>query len=160
MSIDLSDLLLYLDDTTIGSLLIKDFRIEQFVLKDGTLKLTDLDDLDGRMKSCTTDLDCIIGGSSINVSVPCRYRRCQNYSRMLNMYNLNKNFFDYSLNFDNPAWIAKDLKAIAKRITAFKIGLTDLWKELNRIAWNIRSGIYEEKFIDAGKPQFETKSLL
>ena len=160
MSIDLSDLLLYLDDTTIGSLLIKDFRIEQLVLKDGTLKLTDLDDLDGRKKSCKTDLDCIIGGSSINVTVPCKYRRCQNYSRMLNMYNLNKIFFDYSLNFDNPVWVAKDLKAIAKRIAAFNIGLTDVWKELNRIAWNIRSGLYEENFINTGKTRSETKSLL
>ena len=145
------DLLIYLDDTSIGSLLIKDFRIEQLVLKDGTLKLTDLDDLDGRKKTCRTHHDCFIGGVTVNTTVPCKYQRCQGYSKTLNLYNFYKIFLDYSLYFDNPVWISEDLKAIAKRLAAFRISLQDLQTELKRVVRNLKRGIYEENFIHAGK---------
>jgi len=151
ISIDLVDLLIYLDDTSIGSLLIKDFRIEQLVLKDGTLKLTDLDDLDGRKKTCRTEYDCLIGGPTVNTTVPCKYQRCQGYSKTLNLYNFYKVFLDYSLYFDNPVWISEDLKAIAKRVAAFRISVQDLQTELNRVVWYIKSGMYEDKFIHAAR---------
>ena len=158
ISLDLTDLLIYLDDTTIGSLLIKDFRIEQLILKDGTLKLTDLDDLDGRRKLCKTDRDCTVGGLRLNTTLPCKYQRCENYSKTLNLYNLNKIFLDYSLNFDNPAYVSEDLKALAQRLAAFNIGLVELWRELNRVAWKIKSGIYAKRFINAGKSHLESIS--
>ena len=152
------DLLLYLDDTIIGSILIKDFRIEQLVFKDDTLKLTDLDDFDGRKKFCQTDEDCLVGSAILNTTVPCKYQRCQNYSTTLNLYNLYKIFLDYSLNFDNPVWISEDLKSIAKRIAAFEVGLKDLWRELNRVARNVRKGIYAKKYIRKGKIQLESNN--
>ena len=149
-----------MDDTSIGSLLIKDFRIEQLVLKDGTLKLTDLDDLDGRKKTCRTEYDCLIGGPTVNTTVPCKYQRCQGYSKTLNLYNFYKIFLDYSLYFDNPVWISEDLKAIAKRVAAFRISVQDLQTELNRVVWYIKSGMYEDKFIHAGRSWFRNQCLL
>ena len=115
------------------------------------LKLTDLDDADGRKKPCKTRKDCFVGGILGNTTLDCVNQICRNFSATSNLYNLYKHILDYTLNYDNPKWLADDLKAIATRIKEFRVGLQDLLAELKRIAWKIKKGIYSREFLRSGE---------
>ena len=59
--IQLADLLHYLEHSPIGSVLIRDFKLTQFILVDDTLlKLGDLDDLEGMEPKCQRNSDCLV----------------------------------------------------------------------------------------------------
>ncbi|KAK6636321.1 hypothetical protein RUM43_009980 [Polyplax serrata] len=72
--LDLSQLLVYLANSPLGSVAINDFQRQQFVLCDNTLKLTDLDDLSIEEPRCNTSVQC---------SEKC-IESCENYNGILN----------------------------------------------------------------------------
>lgn len=47
-----------------GSTAISDFRDEQFVLVDGSLKLSDVDDLSSTEPDCNENMQCLVNGKS------------------------------------------------------------------------------------------------
>jgi len=55
-----------MSDTQYGSMSMNDFRRQQFVLVDGTLKLSDVDDTGFEDPVCTTTKDCTVIFSSAN----------------------------------------------------------------------------------------------
>ena len=57
-----------LNTTPYGSMSMNDFRRQQFVLVDGVLKLSDVDDAGFEDPSCTEDEDCTIVFTSSNMS--------------------------------------------------------------------------------------------
>ena len=57
-AIELADLLDYLEHSPAGSMIIGDFKLGQFILVDGTIKLGDLDDLSATEPECKND--CIV----------------------------------------------------------------------------------------------------
>ena len=57
---DVGKILKLLAHSPLGPVLMKDFRREQFVIVDGSLKLSDVDDVVVGDPYCTTAKDCII----------------------------------------------------------------------------------------------------
>jgi hypothetical protein len=69
ISYGLSKLLHYLAHSPYGSVILTDFRRQQFVLIDGDLKLTDLDDMGFTEPFCMVDTDCEQYYSTANVTL-------------------------------------------------------------------------------------------
>eukprot|EP00795_Rhopilema_esculentum_P010685 gene10685-19453_t len=147
MAIHLVELLIYLDQSPLGPLVIKDFRIEQLVIKDDVIKLSDLDDIDGRHQSCQSRNDCFVGGAITNSTLPCTNNRCTNFASTINLYNLYKIFLDYSFNYENPRLIGTELKLIADEIVSFRIDLKTLLDKLQRVTWRIQKGVFARELI-------------
>lgn len=62
-------LLQYLANSPYGSVVLNDFRRQQFVLVNGEPKLSDIDDMGFGEPSCSTDHDCQHYYSSVNVTL-------------------------------------------------------------------------------------------
>ena len=77
MCLGIARLLRFLAHSPIGSLLIRDFKLSQFILVDGEIKLTDFDDVDNEEPECLTNKDCIVRGTKGNKTLQCDRRRCR-----------------------------------------------------------------------------------
>lgn len=81
-------LLHYLAHSPLGSVTLLDFRPRQFVIVDGELKVTDLDDASIEESSCTSNSDCFMEFPARNFTLPCSVEgRCQNMNEKRNLYN-------------------------------------------------------------------------
>ena len=69
--LSLGRLLHHLAHSPLGSVTLLDFRPRQFVLVDGELKVTDLDDARVEETPCTGDADCILEFPARNFTLPC-----------------------------------------------------------------------------------------
>lgn len=58
----MAELLHYFHNSPIGSIRIGDFKRDQFRLINGTVKISDLDDLTVEEQSCDVASDCLIMG--------------------------------------------------------------------------------------------------
>eukprot|EP00794_Sanderia_malayensis_P015910 gene15910-17510_t len=151
MSLDLIDLMLFFETSPLGALHMKDFRIDQFVLANGKIKLTDLDDIDGRQKQCSSTSECFVGGRTTNKTLPCEDGLCSGYVTMSNLYHLDKVFLDYSLNYDNPEWLKDDLKVISQKVKSFLVGFEGLRAEVQGVVENIKNGVYSRRIVEIGR---------
>ncbi|XP_041476031.1 extracellular tyrosine-protein kinase PKDCC-like [Lytechinus variegatus] len=64
---DLADALVILEYSPIGSVDIGDFKLNQFILIDGRLKVGDLDDMSTQEKPCIKSRDCSILGETSGI---------------------------------------------------------------------------------------------
>ncbi|NXS07359.1 PKDCC kinase, partial [Neodrepanis coruscans] len=81
-------LLHYLAHSPLGSVTLLDFRPRQFVIVDGELKVTDLDDASIEESSCTSNSDCFMEFPARNFTLPCSVEgRCQSMNEKRNLYN-------------------------------------------------------------------------
>ncbi|KAI8496479.1 hypothetical protein Bbelb_257780 [Branchiostoma belcheri] len=83
IAIDLAGLLDYLEHSPMGSLLMADFKVEQFVWVGGKVKLTDLDDVSNVERKCMVNSDCQIDRK--DVGVPCANGSCNGLNAKHNM---------------------------------------------------------------------------
>uniref|UniRef100_A0A8C3HQQ4 Extracellular tyrosine-protein kinase PKDCC n=1 Tax=Chrysemys picta bellii TaxID=8478 RepID=A0A8C3HQQ4_CHRPI len=97
-------LLHYLAHSPLGSVTLLDFRPRQFVIVDGELKVTDLDDASIEESSCTSNRDCFIEFPARNFTLPCSVEgRCRNMNEKRNLYNAYRFFFTYLLPHSAPS---------------------------------------------------------
>ncbi|NXT12954.1 PKDCC kinase, partial [Prunella fulvescens] len=97
-------LLHYLAHSPLGSVTLLDFRPRQFVIVDGELKVTDLDDASVEESSCTSNSDCFMEFPARNFTLPCSVEgRCQNMNEKRNLYNAYRFFFTYLLPHSAPS---------------------------------------------------------
>ncbi|KAL8185332.1 UNVERIFIED_CONTAM: hypothetical protein K2H54_047071 [Gekko kuhli] len=81
-------LLHYLAHSPLGSVTLLDFRPRQFVIVDGELKVTDLDDASIDETSCTSNRDCFMEFPARNFTLPCSVEgKCQSMNEKRNLYN-------------------------------------------------------------------------
>ena len=60
----------FLVHSPFGPIVLNDFRREQFILVDGEIKLTDLDDIGFQERQCLTENDCsVVFSSSSNFTL-------------------------------------------------------------------------------------------
>ncbi|NWH27355.1 PKDCC kinase, partial [Grus americana] len=96
-------LLHYLAHSPLGSVTLLDFRPRQFVIVDGELKVTDLDDASIEESSCTSNSDCFMEFPARNFTLPCSVEgRCQSMNEKRNLYNAYRFFFTYLLPHSAP----------------------------------------------------------
>ena len=151
MAVDLVDLMLFFDTSPLGSLRVRDFRIDQFITVDGRIKLTDLDDVDAKRRPCNSAADCTVGGRSHNTTLPCQSGHCVRYSSTSNLHELDKKFLNHCFNYDNPDLVRRDLKTLSQKLKNFSIGFVELQTDLRAIVRNIKTGVYSRKFVEDGK---------
>ena len=141
----------FLENSPLGPLAVRDFRIEQLILVDGVVKLTDLDDIDGKRRPCATSQDCFVGGLIGNTTLPCKENICVDFAAKSNLYSVYKTFLVYSLDNDNPEGIREDLKQIARRIETFTIGFAEILSQIRAVVSKIQLGVYSMKYIQKGQ---------
>ncbi|XP_031436763.1 extracellular tyrosine-protein kinase PKDCC isoform X1 [Clupea harengus] len=96
-------LLHFLSESPLGSVALLDFQPRQFVMVEGELKLTDLDDATTREPLCRTDADCLLQFPLRNFSARCSERGlCEGMNEMRNLYNAHRYFFLYLLPHQAP----------------------------------------------------------
>ena len=86
--LSLGRLLHHLAHSPLGSVTLLDFRPRQFVLVDGELKVTDLDDARVEETPCTGNADCILEFPARNFTLPCSAQGwCEAMNEKRNLYN-------------------------------------------------------------------------
>ncbi|XP_018120514.1 extracellular tyrosine-protein kinase PKDCC isoform X2 [Xenopus laevis] len=97
-------LLHYLAHSPLGSITLLDFRPRQFVVVDGELKVTDLDDASMDETPCISHTDCFLEFPARNFTLQCSAEgKCQNMNEKRNLYNAYRFFFTYLLPHSAPS---------------------------------------------------------
>lgn len=86
--LSLGRLLHHLAHSPLGSVTLLDFRPRQFVLVDGELKVTDLDDARVEETPCASSSDCVLEFPARNFTLPCSAQGwCKGMNEKRNLYN-------------------------------------------------------------------------
>uniref|UniRef100_UPI00358E7545 extracellular tyrosine-protein kinase PKDCC isoform X2 n=1 Tax=Myxine glutinosa TaxID=7769 RepID=UPI00358E7545 len=112
--LSLARLLQYLAHSPLGSVALLDFRPRQFVLRDGELKISDMDDATAGEPRCTESHHCTLHFSSHNFSLPCSLPRgrCLGLNERRNLYNAHRYFLTYLLPHSAPSTLRPALDEI------------------------------------------------
>ncbi|XP_031408238.1 extracellular tyrosine-protein kinase PKDCC [Meleagris gallopavo] len=136
-------LLHYLAHSPLGSVTLLDFRPRQFVIVDGELKVTDLDDASIEESSCTSNSDCFMEFPARNFTLPCSVEgRCQNMNEKRNLYNAYRFFFTYLLPHSAPPSLRPLLDKIVNATGELHWGIDETAAQLERVLNLYKSGEY------------------
>lgn len=108
----LARLLHYLANSPLGSLQIRDFKLSQFVLVRGEIKLTDFDDVDNEEPRCSTKRECVVKGFNRNKTLPCDQGTCRGLIAARNLQSVALNFINHILVPGAPEHLQACLKEI------------------------------------------------
>lgn len=140
LCLGLARLIQYLARSPLGSLLIRDFKLTQFVLVSGEIKLTDFDDVDNEEPGCLTNIDCVVKGSKQNKTLPCDQGRCSGVIAAKNLDNVGRNFINHILVPGAPEHLKVYLKEIKYNIQRLTWDSETLVWHLERVLDLLRSG--------------------
>ncbi|XP_030355687.1 extracellular tyrosine-protein kinase PKDCC [Strigops habroptila] len=136
-------LLHYLAHSPLGSVTLLDFRPRQFVIVDGELKVTDLDDASIEESSCTSNSDCFMEFPARNFTLPCSVEgRCQSMNEKRNLYNAYRFFFTYLLPHSAPSSLKPLLDKIVNATGELHWGIDETAAQLERVLNLYKSGEY------------------
>lgn len=136
-------LLHYLAHSPLGSVTLLDFRPRQFVIVDGELKVTDLDDASIDETSCTSSRDCFMEFPARNFTLPCSVEgKCQSMNEKRNLYNAYRFFFTYLLPHSAPASLRPLLDVIVNATGELHWGIDTTTAHLERVLHLYKSGLY------------------
>lgn len=130
----------YFSVSPLGSLVIRDFQLIQFVIIDKDIKLSDLDDIGNEGHSCRSNHDCVIGNQTYNITLPCVNNVCQGYNEKWNLYNLERFYFKMFLLPGAPEHVVEDLENIETQAALLKYNSKDLVSDLERVLGTLRNG--------------------
>uniref|UniRef100_A0A8D0GB06 Extracellular tyrosine-protein kinase PKDCC n=1 Tax=Sphenodon punctatus TaxID=8508 RepID=A0A8D0GB06_SPHPU len=136
-------LLHYLAHSPLGSMTLLDFRPRQFVIVDGELKVTDLDDASIEEASCASNSDCYMEFPARNFTLPCSVEgRCQSMNEKRNLYNAYRFFFTYLLPHSAPSSLRPLLDMIVNATGELHWGIDETVAQLERVLHLYKSGLY------------------
>ncbi|XP_029820960.1 extracellular tyrosine-protein kinase PKDCC [Manacus vitellinus] len=136
-------LLHYLAHSPLGSVTLLDFRPRQFVIVDGELKVTDLDDASIEESSCTSNSDCFMEFPARNFTLPCSVEgRCQSMNEKRNLYNAYRFFFTYLLPHSAPSSLRPLLDKIVNATGELHWGIDETAAQLEKVLNLYKSGEY------------------
>ncbi|CAC5357809.1 PKDCC [Mytilus coruscus] len=159
-ALDLANLLLYLHNSPLGSLVIGDFHKNHFLMVNNKIKLIDLDYMHNieypcvlsqnrtLNKKCPYQLTChkintreLASPSSCNNENGCNLGECRGYNLKINIRHIYKAFLKYLLQtqFFNPV-IQKMLSELTLHLIENDISIEDLVKQLKNIIHTNRNG--------------------
>ncbi|XP_042332889.1 LOW QUALITY PROTEIN: extracellular tyrosine-protein kinase PKDCC [Sceloporus undulatus] len=139
----LVQLLHYLAHSPLGSVTLLDFRPRQFVIVDGELKVTDLDDASTEETSCISSRDCFMEFPARNFTLPCTVEgKCQNMNEKRNLYNAYRFFFTYLLPHSAPSSLRPMLDVIVNATGELQWGIDETAAHLERVLHLYKSGLY------------------
>lgn len=148
-------LLHYLAHSPLGSVTLLDFRPRQFVIVDGELKVTDLDDASIEESSCTSNSDCFMEFPARNFTLPCSVEgRCQNMNEKRNLYNAYRFFFTYLLPHSAPPSLRPLLDKIVNATGELHWGIDETAAQLERVLNLYKSGEYLQNTTRISKSEY------
>ena len=126
-AIDLADLLDYLSNSPLGSMRISDFKDAHFLLKDGRIKLTDLDDVTSLEPSCRPPKGSIVDTNTnlCGYGLQCIGGICPGYNALKNIDNFNQLFFK-TLLYGDSYEIESQLSRIRARLDSLNLTAGEL----------------------------------
>ncbi|MEE6474081.1 hypothetical protein FKM82_010268 [Ascaphus truei] len=136
-------LLHYLAHSPLGSITLLDFRPRQFVIVDGELKVTDLDDASMEETSCSSNADCFMEFPARNFTLSCSVDgKCQNMNEKRNLYNAYRFFFTYLLPHSAPLSLRPLLDAIVNATGELRWGIDETVAQFEKVLYLYKSGLY------------------
>ncbi|XP_055986550.1 extracellular tyrosine-protein kinase PKDCC [Sorex fumeus] len=149
--LSLGRLLYHLAHSPLGSVTLLDFRPRQFVLVDGELKVTDLDDARVDETPCASSADCTLEFPARNFSLACSAQgRCQGMNEKRNLYNAYRFFFTYLLPHSAPPSLRPLLDRIVNATGELAWGAAETLAQLETVLHLYRSGQYLQ---DSAQPR-------
>lgn len=141
--LSLVHLLHYLAHSSLGSVALLDFRPRQFVIVDGELKVTDLDDATIDETLCSNDSDCFLEFPARNFTLTCSLEgRCQNLNEKRNLYNAYRFFFTYLLPHSAPPSLRPFLDTIVNATGELRWGIDETLVQLEKVLYLYKNGLY------------------
>lgn len=140
IAVGLARLIKYFSVSPLGSLVIRDFQLIQFVTMNDEIKLSDLDDTGNEGHPCHSNHDCIIGNQTYNITLPCINNFCRDYNEKWNLYNLERVYFKMFLLPGAPEHVRKDLEDIEGHAELLKYNSKDLVRDLEKVLGKLRNG--------------------
>lgn len=137
-------LLHYLAHSPLGSVTLLDFRPRQFVLVEGELKVTDLDDASTEEALCSPGVpaDCVMDFPARNFSLPCQRGRCVGINEKRNLYNAYRFFFTYLLPHSAPPSLRPLLDKIVNSTGELLWGVDETLAEMENVLHLYKNGFY------------------
>lgn len=142
--VSLARLLDYLSNSPIGSLIIRDFKLSQFVMVNGDIKLTDFDDVDNEEPKCLTNRDCLVSGSTRNKTFPCHQGRCKGVLSAKNLFNAGRNFISHILVPGGPEHLKAYLREIKNNVQRLSWDSGTFARHMEKVHSLLRSGEHLE----------------
>lgn len=148
-------LLHYLAHSPLGSITLLDFRPRQFVVIDGELKVTDLDDASMEETPCTSNDNCFMEFPARNFTLSCSVEgKCQNMNEKRNLYNAYRFFFTYLLPHSAPSSLRPLLDAIVNATGELRWGIDEAAAQFERVLYLYKSGLYLSNATNAPKAEY------
>ncbi|XP_038069709.1 extracellular tyrosine-protein kinase PKDCC-like [Patiria miniata] len=143
MSIEIADLLYYLEHSPLGSLAVWDFKTRQFTLVQGRLKLIDLDDVSAQELPCKKSEDCNVevdtqaGRANIVDSsyglVPCVNFTCHGLNAKFNVISATRGLLGESLMSSAPPFVRHEVEDILSLAVVGNLGANELKSRLQQL---------------------------
>lgn len=142
--LDITRIVNLLNTSPYGSMSMNDFRRQQFVLVDGTLKLSDVDDAGFEDPTCKDDEDCHIVFTSSNMThrSRCIGSRCPYNNAKRNLYNAGRHFVTFLLPHGAPQLLQPIIDKVVDGYTNLSMSSRNLLKALEKIVYLYRTGWY------------------
>uniref|UniRef100_A0A8D0DYZ1 Extracellular tyrosine-protein kinase PKDCC n=1 Tax=Salvator merianae TaxID=96440 RepID=A0A8D0DYZ1_SALMN len=148
-------LLYYLAHSPLGSVTLLDFRPRQFVIVDGELKVTDLDDASIEETSCTSNRECFMEFPARNFTLPCSVEgKCEKMNEKRNLYNAYRFFFTYLLPHSAPSSLRSLLDAVVNATGELHWGIDETAAHLERVFHLYKSGMYLQNATRTSKSDY------
>ncbi|XP_066281988.1 extracellular tyrosine-protein kinase PKDCC-like [Branchiostoma lanceolatum] len=142
ISLGLAQLLAHLNSSPIGPVALHDFKLQQFVLVDGEVKLADLDDADSYAPKCSEDSDCKLEFPGTSFQLSCWQGKCSSWSDKSNLYNAYRYFFVYLLPFEVPEALKPLVDEAMNKTATLQWSSEETAAHLERILGLYQSGAY------------------
>ena len=143
--LDLADLLLYLENSPLGSLRIDDFKSGHFLMVNNVMKLIDFDYFNNDEPSCTTkcvyNLTCYKPTNSGNIKcgpgTSCDKGLCIGYNARINMVRVNDALFRFLLQEQFfPSNMRMHISNLESLLNKHKIDALQLMRDLRQLKIN------------------------
>ncbi|XP_040456264.1 extracellular tyrosine-protein kinase PKDCC-like [Falco naumanni] len=144
--LSLVKLLFYLAHSPLGSIVLLDFQPRQFVMVDGNLKVTDMDDASTEELSCKEDNDCTLDFPTKSFPLKCSaVGKCEGINEKKNLFNAYRYFFTYLLPHSAPPALRPFLSDILNATGNLRYGINETLKAFENVLHLYKSGLYLQK---------------
>uniref|UniRef100_A0A8C5IKD6 Protein kinase domain-containing protein n=1 Tax=Junco hyemalis TaxID=40217 RepID=A0A8C5IKD6_JUNHY len=172
--LSLVKLLFYLAHSPLGSIALLDFQPRQFVMVDGNLKVTDMDDASTEELSCKEDNDCTLDFPTKSFPLKCSVAgKCEGINEKKNLFNAYRShpggkpwqldicteglskgawissakgyFFTYLLPHSAPPALQPLLSDILNATGDLRYGINETLRAFEKVLHLYKSGLYLQK---------------
>lgn len=151
---EVTNLLHFLANTPYGSLALLDLKRQQFVLVNGTLKLSDVDDIGLEEQTCKTETDSCsykrqASQNMLNLQVmfqtECVNNYCVNYNEKVNAFKTGQHFTLALLPHGAPKKFQPNIQEILQEYTSVNLSSGTLVKKVSNLVDMFKSGYHLDR---------------